>query len=63
MGHRTRSDARISSDAGVKAIIQFSWEEEEGVMSRVRVLVGTKKGAFILDSDGMRKDWKVSGPF
>lgn len=31
-------------------------------MSRVRVLVGTKKGAFILSSDGQRQDWKVSGP-
>ena len=31
-------------------------------MSRVRVLVGTKKGAFILTSDGKRTDWKVSGP-
>jgi hypothetical protein len=30
-------------------------------MSRVRVLVGTKKGAFILESDGKRKDWEVSG--
>src|SRR5271166_4494444 len=32
-------------------------------MSRVRVLVGTKKGAFVLTADGTRKDWKVSGPF
>ncbi len=31
-------------------------------MSKVRVLVGTKKGAFILEADGKRKDWKVSGP-
>jgi photosystem II stability/assembly factor-like uncharacterized protein len=31
-------------------------------MSSVRVLVGTRKGAFILTSDGTRKDWKVSGP-
>src|SRR5437660_10137129 len=31
-------------------------------MSKTRVLVGTKKGAFILTSDGKRKDWKVSGP-
>ena len=31
-------------------------------MSKVRVLVGTKKGAFILTSDGTRKRWKVSGP-
>jgi photosystem II stability/assembly factor-like uncharacterized protein len=31
-------------------------------MSRVRLLVGTRKGAFILTSDGKRKDWSVSGP-
>ena len=32
-------------------------------MSGVRVLVGTRKGAFILTADGKRKDWDVSGPF
>ena len=32
-------------------------------MSKVRVLVGTKKGAFILNSDGTRKKWTVDGPF
>jgi photosystem II stability/assembly factor-like uncharacterized protein len=32
-------------------------------MSSVRVLVGTKKGAFILSSDGKRQKWSVSGPF
>ncbi len=32
-------------------------------MSSVRVLVGTRKGAFILSADGKRKDWTVSGPF
>ncbi|HUS14727.1 MAG TPA: sialidase family protein [Chloroflexia bacterium] len=31
-------------------------------MSGVRVLVGTRKGAFILTSDGKREDWAVSGP-
>lgn len=31
-------------------------------MSSVRVLVGTKKGAFILTSDGKRNQWEVSGP-
>src|SRR5256712_4540871 len=31
-------------------------------MSKVRVLVGTRKGAFILTSDGARKRWRVSGP-
>ena len=31
-------------------------------MSGVRVLVGTRKGAFILTSDGKRDKWDVSGP-
>jgi photosystem II stability/assembly factor-like uncharacterized protein len=31
-------------------------------MSGVRVLVGTKKGAFILSSDGKRDKWQVDGP-
>jgi hypothetical protein len=31
-------------------------------MSKVRVLVGTRKGAFILSSDASRKSWKVDGP-
>jgi len=31
-------------------------------VSGVRVLVGTRKGAFIVTSDGRRKDWKVNGP-
>ena len=31
-------------------------------MSQVRVLVGTRKGAFILTSDGKREKWEVSGP-
>ncbi len=31
-------------------------------MSGVRVLVGTRKGAFILTSDGKREKWEVSGP-
>src|SRR6266566_2476126 len=31
-------------------------------MSKVRLLVGTRKGAFVLTADGKRKDWKVDGP-
>ena len=31
-------------------------------MSAIRLLVGTRKGAFVLTSDGRRADWKVSGP-
>lgn len=32
-------------------------------MSSVRLLVGTRKGAFVLSADGARKNWKVDGPF
>jgi photosystem II stability/assembly factor-like uncharacterized protein len=35
---------------------------EEYSMSGVRVLVGTRKGAFILTADGKREKWEVSGP-
>jgi hypothetical protein len=31
-------------------------------MSGVRVLVGTRKGAFVLTADGKRDTWEVSGP-
>ncbi len=31
-------------------------------MSGVRVLVGTRKGAFTLTSDGKRQSWQVNGP-
>jgi len=36
---------------------------KEQRMSRVRVLVGTRKGAFVLTADGKRDRWDVSGPF
>jgi hypothetical protein len=32
-------------------------------MSSVRLIVGTRKGAFILTSDGKRENWQVSGPY
>ncbi|HKP03447.1 MAG TPA: exo-alpha-sialidase [Chthoniobacterales bacterium] len=32
-------------------------------MSGVRVLVGTRKGAFVLTADGKRENWEVNGPF
>ncbi len=31
-------------------------------MTQVRVLVGTRKGAFLLHSDEARREWKVEGP-
>jgi photosystem II stability/assembly factor-like uncharacterized protein len=36
--------------------------DEEIAMSHVRVLVGTRKGAFVLTSDGARRAWTVEGP-
>jgi photosystem II stability/assembly factor-like uncharacterized protein len=36
---------------------------KEKTMSGVRVLVGTRKGAFVLTSDAKRQRWNVSGPF
>jgi photosystem II stability/assembly factor-like uncharacterized protein len=32
-------------------------------MTRVLVLVGTRKGAFLLESDERRRDWSLRGPF
>jgi photosystem II stability/assembly factor-like uncharacterized protein len=32
-------------------------------MPRVIVLAGTRKGCFLLESDGDRRDWSVRGPF
>lgn len=31
-------------------------------MTGVRLLVGTRKGAFVLTADGTRRDWRVRGP-
>src|SRR5436190_14599143 len=35
---------------------------EENRMGGVRVSVGTRKGAFILTSDGKRQKWEINGP-
>jgi photosystem II stability/assembly factor-like uncharacterized protein len=36
---------------------------EEQVATRVLVLLGTKKGAFIAESDERRRDWTLRGPY
>jgi photosystem II stability/assembly factor-like uncharacterized protein len=43
--------------------MRLNQQSQERAMSKVRVLVGTRKGAFILSADGMRQDWTVAGPF
>jgi photosystem II stability/assembly factor-like uncharacterized protein len=49
--------------AGVRLAceIPHTPSKEHG-MSGVRVLVGTRKGAFVLMADGKRQQWQVSGP-
>lgn len=32
-------------------------------MTGIRILVGTRKGAFILSADGRRERWKIDGPY
>ena len=32
-------------------------------MARTVVLVGTRKGCFLLESDEARRDWQLRGPF
>ena len=32
-------------------------------MDSITILVGTTKGAFLLEGDGMRRNWQVRGPF
>ena len=32
-------------------------------MAKTIVLVGTRKGAFLLESNGDRRDWQLRGPF
>jgi photosystem II stability/assembly factor-like uncharacterized protein len=46
--------------AAAKIIARISKERE---MSDVRVLVGTRKGAFVLTSDAKRETWDISGPY
>jgi hypothetical protein len=31
--------------------------------TKVLILLGTKKGAFILESDELRRSWQLRGPF
>src|SRR5688500_10103915 len=45
---------------GLPASLRIRMKERR--MSGVRVLVGTRKGAFILTSDARRQQWEVSEP-
>jgi hypothetical protein len=47
---------------GLGERLQWTDATNGGDMAGVRVLVGTRKGAFVITSDEGRRDWKVDGP-
>ncbi|MDQ1427602.1 MAG: hypothetical protein QOK39_1078 [Acidimicrobiaceae bacterium] len=60
-GHESgRGPWREQDRHGTGSGWESSWSTD---VSQVRVLVGTRKGAFILRSDGARETWSVAGPF
>src|SRR5262245_23782770 len=50
------------SRTGLSSPARSAHLREDEAMSGIRVLVGTKKGAFTLTSDGKRDKWTVDGP-
>ena len=54
-----RRDQRLLS----VAIILGMSPQKEWKMAGVRLLVGTRKGAFVMTSDEKREMWEVSAPF
>src|ERR1043166_3144736 len=53
---------RIDAGSSGEPSNHKSKSQPEQPMSTIRVLVGTKKGAFILTADGKRQNWEVRGP-
>jgi photosystem II stability/assembly factor-like uncharacterized protein len=61
-GRSKSTPVRSISAAPFDYTTKASAAREGRRMSEVRVLVGTRKGAFILTTDGTRTRWDVSGP-
>src|SRR5207245_7535242 len=55
-------DYRARGEAHVQPAKIGTKLRKEYRMSRVRVLVGTRKGAFLMTSDAKREQWDISGP-
>jgi BNR/Asp-box repeat len=50
-------------EKGSRCRREDGWDAWKGArMSNVRVLVGTRKGAFVLTADAQRQQWDISGP-
>src|SRR5690348_4464599 len=61
-GERRPREPPSSTGRRATDILFARIERRTDRMSGVRVLVGTRKGAFVLTADGKRKSWDVSGP-
>src|SRR5260370_611365 len=61
-GDRSGPNARRRQRVVRSPVVIYGLFLREEAMSRVRVLVGTRKGAFVLNADGKREQWEVSGP-
>src|SRR3954467_8046658 len=55
--------SRRSSSSSWNFANEACWTRFAPMGKRVELLVGTKKGAFILESDESRKKWDMRGPF
>ncbi|MDX6594127.1 MAG: hypothetical protein QOJ13_3323 [Gaiellales bacterium] len=64
-----RGGGGLSDETTDRDLGRATWETpdesllEVGTMSKIVLLVGTRKGCFVLESDGNRRDWDVRGPF
>jgi photosystem II stability/assembly factor-like uncharacterized protein len=58
--HPTRNAEKSQNSS--RQFVVNNLEKRRVGMSSVRLLVGTRKGAFILTSDGKRDKWEVNGP-
>ena len=62
-GFRDRPGARPSDESRDPRSSTPENEMEVRAMAKVVLMVGTRKGCFLLESDEARADWEVRGPF
>src|SRR5438552_11892640 len=62
MAMTSRHGARLPPDSNTSGNSTSATREGVDGMTQVRVLAGTRKGAFVLTSDGKREKWSITGP-
>ena len=61
-----RKSVRVRPPLPAPARIQHSARTSDGgpeMVEQVMVMVGTKKGAFVMESTAARTEWSVRGPY